>query len=65
MPLNELRKPKEKRAEEIIPFLSAYNPNNPNIFSIIRQTFENFQHSKIMSHVFSNKKTNKLCVSSA
>ena len=36
VPLNELRKPKEKGREEIIPFLSTHNPNNPNIFPIIR-----------------------------
>ena len=35
-PLNELRKTKEKRREEIIPFVSTHNPNNPNIFPIIR-----------------------------
>ena len=55
--LNELSKPKEKGTEEIIPFLSIQNPNNPNIFPVVRQTFENFQHSKTMSNVvFSSKK---------
>ena len=54
--LNKLRKPKEKRTEEIIPFLSTHNPNNSNTFPIIRQTFENFQHSKTMSNVFGSKK---------
>ena len=47
VPLNELMKPKEKGREEIIPFASTHNPNNPNIFPIIRQTFENFQHSNV------------------
>ena len=32
VPLNELTKPKEKGREEIIPFVSTHNPNNPNIF---------------------------------
>ena len=40
--LNELRKPKEKIAEEVIPFLSTHSPSNHNIFPIRRQTFENF-----------------------
>ena len=31
IPLNEVRKSKEKRTEEIIPILSTHNPNNPNI----------------------------------
>ena len=53
---NELRKPKEKGREEIIPFVSTHHSNNPNIFPIIRQTFKNFQHSKIMFNVFNGKK---------
>ena len=56
IPLHKLRKPKEKRTEEIIPFFSTHNPNNPNIFLIIRKTFENFQHSKTMLNAFSSKK---------
>ena len=53
---------KEKRAEEIIPFFCTHNCNNPNIFPIIRQTLENFQHSKTMSNVFSGKKLiNPIC----
>ena len=56
VPLNELRKPKEKGREEIIPFVSTHNPNNPNIFPIIRQTFEKFQHSKTMPNMFYGKK---------
>ena len=55
VPLNELMKPEEKGTEEIIPFLSTHNPNNPNIFPIIRQTFANFQRSKAMSNVFNGK----------
>ena len=54
--LNELRKPQEQGREEIIPFVSTHNPNNPNIFPIIRQTFESFQHSKTMSNIFDAKK---------
>ena len=30
--LNKLRKPKEKGADEVIPFISTHNPNNSNIF---------------------------------
>ena len=56
VPLNDLRKPKEKGREEIISIVSTHNPNNPNIFPIIRQTFENFQYSKTMSNVFNGKK---------
>ena len=38
-------KSKEKRKGEIIPSLSTHNPNTPNTFPIIRQTFESFYHS--------------------
>ena len=56
IPLNELRKPKEKRTEEIIPFPSTHNPDNLNTFPIIKQIFENFQHLKqcLMSIVVKN-----------
>ena len=64
VPLNKLRKPQEKGRSEIIPFVSNHNPNNPNIFPVIRQTFENFQHSKTMSNVFNGKKLKKLYASS-
>ena len=57
---NELRKRKEKGAGKVITFVSTHNPNNPNIFPIIRQIFENFQHSKTMSNIFSGNKSNKL-----
>ena len=64
IPLHKLRKPKEKVAEEIIHFLSTQNPNNCNIFPVIRQIFEDFQHYKTMFNVFSGKKTKKIYVSS-
>ena len=32
------------------------NPNNPNIFSIIKQSFNNFQYFKTMSNIFQKKK---------
>ena len=54
--MNKLWKPKENGAEEIIPFFSTHNPNNPNNLSIITQIFENLEHGKTMSNVFSGKK---------
>ena len=41
--------------EEIIPFTFTYNPNNPNVFPIIKQSFDNFQYSKTMSNIFQKK----------
>ena len=37
IPLNKLKKPKEKGTEETIPFLSTHNPNKPSIIPIITQ----------------------------
>ena len=45
--------------EDIIPFTITYNPNNPNVFPITKQSFDNFQYSKTMSHSFHRKKTVK------
>ena len=34
----------------------TYNPNNPNVFPIIRQSFGNCKYSKTMSNIFQSKK---------
>ena len=57
IPLEILRQPKTTENEDIIPFVTRYNPNNPNIFSIIKQGFDNFQYSKTMSNIFQKKET--------
>ena len=54
-PLEILRQPKTAKNEEIIPFTFTYNPNNSNVFPIIKQSFDNFQYSK-MSNIFQRKK---------
>ena len=42
IPLEVLRQPKTTKSEETIPFTMTYNPNNPNVFPIIKQSFDNF-----------------------
>ena len=42
IPLEILRQPKTTKNEEVISFITRFNPNNPNIFSTIRQNFNNF-----------------------
>ena len=37
-------------------FSLTYNPNNPNVFPIIKQNLDNFQYSKTMSDIFQTKK---------
>ena len=56
IPLEVLRQPKNTKSEEIITFNMTYNPNNPNVFSLAQQSFDNFQYSKTMSNIFQRKK---------
>ena len=56
IPLEILRQPKTAKNEEIIPFTFTYSPNNPNVFPIIKQSFDNFQYSKTMSNIFQRNK---------
>ena len=44
-PLEILRQPKTAKNEEIISLSIIYNPNNPNVFPIIKKSFDNFQYS--------------------
>ena len=54
--ITHLYQPKTARNEEIIPFTVTYNPNNPNVFPIIKQSSDNFQYSKTMPNFFQRKK---------
>ena len=56
IPLEVLKQPKTTKNEEIIPFVMTYNPNNPNVYPIINQNFDNFQYFKTMSNIFQRKK---------
>ena len=53
--LDVLRKPKTNSNEKITPFTITYDPNNPNVFLIIKQSFDNFSYSKIISNIFKRK----------
>ena len=54
--VNLLRRQKISKNEEIVPFTITHNVNNPNVFPIIEQSFDNFQYSKTMSNIFQRKK---------
>ena len=56
IPLDILSQSKTAKTEELIAFTFTYNPNNANVFPIIKQSFDNFQHSKTMSNIFQIKK---------
>ena len=49
IPQTELRKPKtiEENEEKNIPFISTYNPNNPQISNTIKSVFENLQSNTV------------------
>ena len=55
-PLEVPRQAKTAINEKIVCFIITYNPNDLNIFSIIKQSFDNFQHSKTTFIIFLRKK---------
>ena len=38
IPQKDLRKPKKPSNENILPFITTFNPNNPNIYSTIKSS---------------------------
>ena len=56
IPLEILRQPKNAKNDGIIPFIVTYNRNNPNVFPIMKQSFDNFHYSKTISNIFQRKK---------
>lgn len=54
--LEVLQQEKITKNDKIISFTTTYNPNNPNSFSIIEQSFNSFQYSITMSNIFQKKK---------
>ena len=51
-PLEILGQPKTAKNEDIIRFTITFNPNDPNVFPVIKKSFVNFQYFKTMSNVF-------------
>ena len=52
IPLWTLRSPKTNTNKRVLSFISTYNPNKPNLFSIIKQTFDNLQATKSTKETF-------------
>ena len=46
IPQEQLRSEKLKKKNDILPFISIYNPNNPNVFAKIREYIEYIETSK-------------------
>ena len=56
IPLEVLTQLGTTKSEEVIPFTMTCNPENSNVFPIIKQKFDKFQYSKTMSNIFQRKK---------
>ena len=56
MSRTELLKPKEKHAEDIIPYVSTFNPRNPELFTTIRQNLPILYADETMSDALQNTK---------
>ena len=46
IPQEQLRNEKLEKKDDILPFTSKYNPNNPNVFPKVREIYGNLQTSK-------------------
>ena len=46
IPQEQLRNEKLKKKDYILPFISIYNPNNPNVFPKVREYIEYIETSK-------------------
>ena len=52
MPQERLRSEKLKNKDNILSFISTYNPNNSNVFSKVRKIHGNLQTSKTLGKIF-------------
>ena len=47
IPQNELRKPKKKKKNEVLPFISTFNTNNPPAYNAIKNSVEILQRNNV------------------
>ena len=47
IPLEELRTPKIISNDNSLPFITTYNPNNPNVYEMIDKSVECLKRSKV------------------
>ena len=48
----QLRSPKLKNKDDVLPFISTCNHIHPNVFSKVSEIYENLQTSKTLSKIF-------------
>ena len=56
IPQEQLKAEKLKKKDNILPFISTYNPNNPNVFPKVREMYGNLQILKILGKIFAKHK---------
>ena len=56
IPQEQLRSEELKKKDNILPFISTYNPNNPNVFPKVREIYRNLQTSKTLGKIFAKHK---------
>ena len=56
IPQVQLKSEKLKKKDNILPFISTYNPNNPNVFPKVREIYRNLQTSKTLGKIFAKHK---------
>ena len=52
IPQEQLGSEKLKNNDDILPFISTYYPNNPNVFPKVREIYGNVQTSKTLRKIF-------------
>lgn len=55
-PFEVLSQQETTKNEEIVFVTTVYVLNNPTVFHIIKQSFDNFQYSRTMANIFQEKK---------
>ena len=53
---NDLRNYRPKSDETVFPFVSTYNPNNPEMFRIIKENQHILERSDTMKEIMNSKK---------
>ena len=56
IPQEQFRSEKLKKKDDILPFISTYNPNNSNTFPKVREINGNLQTSKNLGKIFAKHK---------
>ena len=54
IPQKDSQKPKKLSNENILPFITTFNPNNPNIYSTIKSSINCLKNNNVTVFIISN-----------